>query len=78
MCIPDSNCLTCRDVQKPFNQTHGRSLDFFSGGTLRKFLKNLLRKLRKRIILAYFSKNLTTHALHFCAFGRKTQIVGKF
>ena len=40
--------------------------------------KNLLIKIRKCIILAYFSKNLTNHAFNFCAFGRKTQIVGKF
>ena len=25
-----------------------------------------------------FSQNLTNHTLNFCAFGRKTQIVGKF
>ena len=30
------------------------------------------------IILAYFSKNLTNHALLFRALGRKTQIVGEF
>ena len=45
---------------------------------LRKFSKYFLRKLRKCIILAYFSKKLTNHALIFCAFGRKTQIAGKF
>ena len=43
----------------------------------RNFSKNLLRKMRKCIILAYFSKNLTNYALIFRAFGRKTQIVGK-
>ena len=33
---------------------------------------------RKCIILAYFLNKLTNHAFIFCAFGRKTQIVGKF
>ena len=32
----------------------------------------------KKIILAYFSKNLTNNALNFCAFGQKTQFVGNF
>ena len=32
----------------------------------------------KCIILAYFSNKLTNYALIFCAFGRKTEIVGKF
>ena len=44
----------------------------------RKFSKNFLRKFRKILVLAYLSKNLTNHALIFCAFGRKTQIVVKF
>ena len=43
-----------------------------------KFAKKFLRKLQKCIILGYFSKNLTNHALVFRAFGRKTQILGKF
>ena len=30
------------------------------------------------MLLHIFQKNLTNHALIFCAFGRKTQIVGKF
>ena len=45
---------------------------------MRKFSKMFLRKLLKCIILAYFSKTLTNDALIFCAFGRKTQIVGNF
>ena len=44
----------------------------------RKFLKIFLRKLQKRIVLAYFSKNLTNHALIFYAFGRKRQCIGNF
>ena len=52
---------------------------FFEGGnTFRKFLKIFLRKLQKIMILAYFSKELTNHALDFCGLGPKTQIVGKF
>ena len=43
----------------------------------RKFSKNFLSKLRKCTILAYFSENLTNHALIFRAFGPKTQIVRK-
>ena len=49
---------------------------------LRKFWKILKISLQKNcikcIILAYFSNKLTNYALIFCAFGRKTQIVGKF
>ena len=32
----------------------------------------------KCIILAYFSNKVTNYAFIFCAFGRETQIVGKF
>ena len=46
-------------------------------GEFWKMLKNLLRKLRKCIILAYFSMNLTNHKIIFRAFRRKTQIVWK-
>ena len=72
---------------KKFNKL---SISFLSGWTknaicrkfFRKFSKrlqqNFLRKLRKCIILAYFSENLTNHALIFRAFGRKTQIDRKF
>ena len=48
---------------------------------LKQFSINLLRKLLKCIILAYFSKHLTNHELIFCAFGRKThcwEILRKF
>ena len=38
----------------------------------------MLRKLLKWIILAYFAKHLTQHALIVCAFGRKTKTIGKF
>ena len=76
-----------------YTHKHGRSRDFFSGwGTLfgvglvggpgrrifANFQTDFLRKLRKCIILAYFSKNLTNHALIFRAFGQKTQFVGNF
>ena len=41
--------------------------------------KNFLRKLQKvHYFSIFFKKNLTNHALIFRAFGRKTQIVGKF
>ena len=43
-----------------------------------KFEKILLRKLRKCIIFAYFTQNITNPALIFRAFGRKIQIVGNF
>ena len=48
---------------------------------LRIFSKDSLRKLQKCNILANFPKdltNLTNHPLIHCAFGRKSQIVGKF
>ena len=51
---------------------------FARGNTIRKFSKGFLRKLRKGIILADFSKDLTNHALIFCAFGRKIQFIGNF
>ena len=44
----------------------------------RKFSKILKNFHQKCIILAYFSNKLTNYALILCAFGRKTQIVGKF
>ena len=44
----------------------------------RKICKNFLKKIEKRIILAYFTQNRTNPALIFGAFGRNTQIVGKF
>ena len=52
---------------------------FFSGEWhFENFQKTFLRKLRKCIILAYFWKYLTNHALIFCGFGRKTQFIGNF
>ena len=60
---------------------HGRSQDFFSGGgTLfqKVFKKFSKENCEKCIILAYFSKRVNTLCVNFCAFGRKTQIVGKF
>ena len=39
------------------------------------FQKIFLRKLLKCIILAYFSENLTNHALFFCALGRKDNVL---
>ena len=45
---------------------------------LSKSFKNYLKNMLKCIILAYFSKDLTNHSLTFCAFGRKTQILGTF
>ena len=40
--------------------------------------QDFFRNLWKCIILAYFSKNLTNHALIFCAFGRKCKLLGNF
>ena len=70
---------------------HGRSQDFFLGGTLfqknfqkifkkfsknfRIFLKIFESKLRKCIILAYFSQNLRNHALIFCALDEKENLL---
>ena len=42
----------------------------------RKCYKVFLRKLIKCIILAHFQQNLENHALTFCAFRRKTQVIG--
>ena len=44
---------------------------------LTKFLNDFCGNLRKCIILAYFSKELTNLCVHFSPFGQKTQIVGK-
>ena len=46
--------------------------------TLRNLSKNSLRKYQKCITLADFQQNFKSSALIFCAFGRKTQIVGNF
>ena len=40
------------------------------------FSKNFLKNREKCIILEDFSKSLTNPALHYCAFGRKTQFIG--
>ena len=44
----------------------------------RKLSKDFFRKFQKSVILAYFSKNLTSLSLFLRAFGRKTQFLGKF
>ena len=42
-------------------------------------IKNFLKEdVETLIILAYFQKHLTNHALIFCAFGRKRQFIGNF
>ena len=48
-------------------------------GNFEKLLKLLkfINKIAKMHYFSIFSKKLTNHALIFCAFGRKTQIVGK-
>ena len=42
------------------------------------YKKVILRKLRKCIILADFSQILRKHALIFCAFWRKRQVIENF
>ena len=44
----------------------------------RTISKSFLRKLRKMYCFTYYSQNLTNHPLLFCAFGGKTQFIGKF
>ena len=45
----------------------------------KKYSKNFRKKIAgKGIILAYFQKHLTNHALIFCAVGRKRQFIGNF
>ena len=44
-----------------------------------KIFKNFHKNIAKNALFLHnFQKNSTSHALIFCAFGRKTQIVGKF
>ena len=44
-----------------------------------KIFKKFLKKIPKNQLIQHiFQKKLTNHALIFRAFGRKTQIVGKF
>ena len=66
--------------QKNFNKP---CVNFFAFGRktqiVWKFWEKLLKIfIKKCIILAYFSNQLTNYAFIFCVFGRKTQIVGKF
>ena len=44
----------------------------------RKFAKDFLRKLQKMHYFSLFFKKFQNYALNVCAFGRKTQLVGKF
>ena len=60
-------------------QFMGLARSFFVGNTFRKCSKNLLRKLRKMHYFSiFFQKNLTNHALNFCAFRRKRKLLGNF
>ena len=44
-----------------------------------KILKNYLQKIAKNALFKHiFRKNLTNHALIFCAFGGKSQFIGNF
>ena len=44
-----------------------------------KIFENFHKNIAKNaLFLHIFQKELTNHALIFCAFGQKTQIVGKF
>ena len=43
-----------------------------------KVFENFPKNIAKNAFLHIFQKNLANHSLLFCAFGRKTQIVGKF
>ena len=46
---------------------------------LRKFSKIFLQKIAKNaLFLQIFQKNLTNHALNFCAFARKRQLIEIF
>ena len=73
MKLPDRN----KPMPKTDSDMSKRSQHFFGGGEhFSKIFKNCLIKLGKIIIWAQFKKDLTNHALHFSAFGRKTQIVG--
>ena len=52
---------------------------FFGGGdTVRKFSKDLLRKLRKMYYFSIFFQKINKPCVNFFAFGGKTQIVGNF
>ena len=44
-----------------------------------KIFENFPKKIAKNaLFLHIFQKNITNNSLIFCAFGRKTKIVGKF
>ena len=58
---------------------HGRSQDFFRAEHFSKIFKKFLKKIAKNALVYHiFPKNLTNHALIFCGFGRKTQLIGNF
>ena len=64
---------------KKFNKPSIRFLRVWTkNATCRIFLRKFSEENCERIILAYFSKNLTNHAFKFCAFGRTTQFLGNF
>ena len=56
---------------------YGRCQVFWMGENA-KIFKRFLKKSAKMHYFSIISKSLTIHALIFCAFGRKTQIAGKF
>ena len=71
--------IIVRFYWKIYHCTMGVARIFSGGGnTYRKFWKYFLRKLWKMHYLAYFSKDLTDHALNYCVFGRKMRILGEF
>ena len=85
-CLKVANfLLEIENFSNSHNLNHGRSQDFLRGNTkkhnlleiLRKFPKIFLRKVQKMHYFSIFFKKFN-NALIFCAFGRKTQIVGKF
>ena len=41
-------------------------------------LKKFMRKMAKMLYFRLFCKKFQNHAINLCAFGRKTQLVGKF
>ena len=48
------------------------------GGDTSKIFKRFLKKSAKMHYFRLISKGLTIHAIIFCAFGRKTQMLGNF
>ena len=55
----------------------GRSLPPPDAGEFSKICKKFLKKIAKNAFSPIFQKKFKT-ALNFCAFGRKSQLVGKF